>query len=144
MAAGPVRVKNIVSVLANAITAENILSFREEHVMNMTPQFIPNLFQGADVLQREKFRRLVITIDSENDLFDVNYKVAAINTFIATAIVVTFDLAAPLPSDVETWTYITDKSWVEKKEFGRIEDGVRRNTFEYTILLFGTKLIAWP
>lgn len=141
MAEGAVRLKNIVSILANAITMENILSFKEEHIMNMVPQFVPNVFQGVDMLQREKFRRLTIVVDSENDIFDLNYFVAAINVVIGTAIVATFDVADGLGT-TETWTYITDKSWVEKKEFGRIEDGVRRNTFEYVILLYGTRVVA--
>lgn len=146
MAAGAVRVKNIASITANTRAAENILGFREEHVMNITPQFIPNLFQGADVLQREKFRRLVITIDSEHNIFgapsiELNYFIAQANAVIATTIVAVFDLADGA-SGTETWTYEISESWVERKEFGRIEDGVRRNTFEYTILTFGTKLIT--
>ncbi len=141
MVEGRVRLKNIASVTANAVTAENILSFREEHVMKMTPQFVPNVFKGVDVLQREKFRRLIITIDSENDLFDVNFFVAAINVVVGTTVVAVFDVADGAGS-TETWTYEISESWVERKEFGRIEDGVRRNTFEYTVLTFGTKLIT--
>lgn len=148
MAEGSVRVKNIASITANGKTTENVLSFREEHIMNMTPQFIPNVFQGADMLQREKFRRLVITIDSETDIFgipgtEVNWFVAAVNVVVGTAIVAVFDVTPVTgAATTETWTYETSESWIERKEFGRIEDGVRRNTFEYVIICFGTKEIT--
>jgi hypothetical protein len=141
MAEGGIRLKNIASVAANAITAENIISFKEEHIMNITPQFVPNTFQGVDVLQRAKWRELTIVMDSENNVFDVNFSVVAANTVIGTAIVATFDVADGAGTQ-ETWTYVTSKSWVTRKDFGRIEDGARRNTTEYKILMYGTKVIA--
>ena len=143
MAEGQIRLKNIVNVIANAITAENILTFKEDHIMNINPQFVPNTYQGVDVLQRAKWRELTIVMDSENDVFNVNFFVAAINVAVATTIVATFDVADGAGT-IETWTYITDKSWVTRKDFGRVEDGARRNTTEYKILLYGTKVIAWP
>jgi len=141
MAEGGIRLKNIASVAANAVTAENILSFKEEHVMNMAPQFVPNTFQGVDMLQRSKWRELTIVMDSENDVFDLNFFAAAANVAVATTIVATFDVADGLGT-TETWTYEISKSWVTRKEFGRIEDGARRNTTEYHVLMYGTKLIA--
>jgi len=145
MAEGRIRLKSIKAVVANLVTTENVLSFREEHIHNITPQFVPNVFQGVDVLEKAKFRRLIITLDSEDSLFgapgaEVNYFVAAINIVIGT-IVAQFYIADNT-GDYETWTYIADKSWVEKKEFGRIEDGARRNTFEYSVIMYGTKVIA--
>ncbi len=142
MAEGRVRLKNIVSVVANAITAENIISFKEEHVMNITPQFVPNTFQGVDVLQRSKWRELTIVMDTENTIFHAKFSVVAANTVMGT-IVVTFDVADGLGT-TETWTYVADKSWVTRKDFGRVEDGARRNTTEIKILLYGTKVIDWP
>ncbi len=144
MAPKAVRVKSIASIVANAITAENILSFKEDHVHNMTAQFMPNVPQGVDVLQKAKFRRLTLVLDSDSNIFDLNFKVAADNVFIGTTIVVTFDMAiaATAAAISESWTYITDKSWITKKEFGRIEDGVKRSTFEYQIICYGTKVIA--
>jgi len=141
MAEGGIRLKNIASVAANAITAENIVSFKEDHIMNIIPQFVPNTFQGVDVLQRAKWRELTIVFDSENNLFDVNFFVTAINVAVATTIVATFDVADGAGT-TETWTYIAAKSWVMRKDFGRIEDGARRNTTEIKILMYGTKVIA--
>ena len=141
MAAGAIKLKSIASVAANAITATNILGFREEFVMNITPQFMPNTYQGLGVLEKSKWRRLIITIDSDSDLFDLDYFVAAANIPVATTIVVTYVVADATGSG-ETWTYEAAKSWIQRKEYGRIEDGVRRNTFEYQILMYGTKVIA--
>ena len=141
MAAGPIKLKSIVSVEANTVTAENVLSFADELVMNITPQFVPNYYPGVDVLEKAKFRRLTIVLDSDNTLFDLDYFVNAINITVATTIVATFMEADGLGT-TETWTYEIAESWVEKKEFGRIEDGARRNTFEYSIICFGTRDIA--
>jgi len=140
-----VRLKSIKDIVANAVTTENVLRFREEHVFNITPQFVPNVFQGVDVLEKAKFRRIIITLDSEDSLFgapgaEVNYFVAAINVAVATTIIASFYIADN-SGDYEKWTYTISKSWVEKKEYGRIEDGVRRNTFEYHVVMYGTKLI---
>ncbi len=140
MAEGMIRLKSIKDIVANAVTVENVLTFREEHVHNMTPQFVPNVFQGVDVLEKAKFRRLIITLDSDDTLFDANYFVAAINVAVATTIVASFYIADGT-GNYETWTYVADKAWVEKKEFGRVEDGARRSTFEYSIILYGTKVI---
>ena len=141
MAAGPIKLKSIASIVANVITAENILSFSDELVMNITPQFVPNYFLGVDVLEKAKFRRLTIVLDSDNTPFDANYFVAAFNVVVAGTIVVTF-MEADGEGSTEIWTYEAAESWVEKKEFGRIEDGARRNTFTYSIVCFGTKLIT--
>jgi len=80
-------------------------------------------------------------MDSENNIFDTNFAVAAINTIIATTIVVTFDVAEAT-GGTETWTYQISKGWISRKDFGRIEDGARRNTTEYKIIAYGTKIIA--
>jgi len=140
MAPGAIKLKGIKDIVAT-LTAENVLTFREEHVHNITPQFVPNVFQGVDVCEKAKFRRLVITFDSDNTIFDVNYFVAATNVVIGTTIVASFWIADNT-GDHETWTYQLSKGWVEKKEYGRIEDGVRRSTWEYSIICYGTKIIA--
>jgi len=141
MAAGPIKLKSIASVAANVVTTTNVLTFADELVMNITPQFVANYFPGVDVLEKAKFRRLTIVLDSDDTLFDLDYFVAQTNITVATTIVATF-LEADGLGTTETWTYELAESWVEKKELGRIENGARRNTFEYVILCFGTKLIA--
>lgn len=79
MAEAPIKLKNIECVIAGAV-ATNIISFKEEFVMNVTPQFMPNTFQGVDVLETAKWRRLTIIIDSDSDVFDDAFSVVAANT----------------------------------------------------------------
>lgn len=141
MAEGAIKLKSIASVAANALTATNVLSFREEFMMNITPQFIPNTYQGLGVLEKAKWRVLTFTFDSDTDIFDLDYFVAAANIPVATTIVVTFAVADAAGTS-ETWTYEIAESWIQRKEYGRIEDGSARNTFEYTVAMIGTKLIA--
>ena len=141
MAEGPIKLKSIASIAANALTATNVLSFREEFMMNIIPQFIPNTYQGLGVLEKAKWRVLTLVFDSDTDVFDLDYFVAAANIPVATTIVVTFTVA-DAAGTAETWTYQIAKSWIQRKEYGRIEDGASRNTFEYTVAMIGTKLIA--
>lgn len=141
MVAGPIKLKSIASVEANTITAENVLSFADELVTNITPQFVPNYFAGVDVLEKAKFRRLTIVFDSDETLFDLDYFINQFNITVATTIIVTF-MEADGEGSTEIWTYDISESWVEKKEFGRIEDGARRNTFTYSIICFGSRGIV--
>lgn len=141
MAPGAIKLKNIASVTANGITAENILSFDEEHVMNITPQFVPNTYQGLGVLERAKWRIITFSLDSDSDVFDASWAITSANTALGTSFVVTFNVA-DAASTVETWTYLNTKSYVQKKEDGRIEDGATRNVTTYTILMYGTRVIT--
>lgn len=141
MAAGAIKLKNIASVTANGITATNILSFKEDFLMNIMPQFVPNTYQGLGVLERAKFRVLTFGIDSDSDVFDASYSVTAANTAIGTAFTVKFNVADATSTE-ETWTYQTTKSWVQRKENGKIEDGAARNVTEYTCISYGTKVIS--
>lgn len=141
MAAGAIKLKNIASITSNTITATNILGFEEDHVMNITPQFVPNTYQGLGVLERAKWRILTITLDSDSDVFDASWAITAANTALGTSFIVTFNVA-DAASTVETWTYQYTKSYVQKKEDGKIEDGATRNTTVYTVLMYGTKTIT--
>jgi len=141
MAPGPVKLKNINNVIANGVTATNILSFKEEHLMNFTPQFIPNTFQGLGVLEKAKWRQITVVVDSESNLFDASFSVTAANVPIVTAFTANFTWADALGT-TETWTYEIADSYVQRREQGRIEDATGRNTIEYVILMFGTKDIA--
>ncbi len=141
MAEGAIKLKNIASVTANTITATNIIGFREEHVMNIVPQFVPNTYLGLGVLERAKWRQITFTLDSDSDVFDASFSVTAANTALGTSFIARFNVANAA-STVETWTYQNAKSYVQRKENGRIEDGAGRNSVEYTILMYGTKVIT--
>jgi len=141
MAPGAIKLKSIASVTANTITATNVLSFKEDFVMNMTPQFMPNTYQGLGVLEKSKWRQVTAILDSDSDIFDASFSVVAANSALGTSFIATF-VVADAAGTVEIWTYQFTKSYVQRKEFGRIEDGAGRNTTEYTILMYGTKVIT--
>lgn len=141
MVEGAIKLKNIASVTANTITATNIIGFREEHMMNIVPQFVPNTYLGLGVLERAKWRQITFTLDSDSDVFDASFSVTAANSALGTSFIVTFNVADAL-STVETWTYQFAKSYVQRKENGRIEDGAARNQVEYIILSYGTKEVS--
>lgn len=141
MAAGPIKIKNIASVTANGVTATNVLDFREEHVMNITPQFVPNTYQGLGILERAKWRELTIVFDSESTVFDASWSVEGSNSALATAFTVKFNVADASGTE-ETWTYTHSESRVTRKEDGRIEDGADRNRVEYGVLMYGTRTIS--
>ena len=104
MAEGQLKLKEIKSVTANGVTCTYPLTFREEHVMNITPQFVPNTYQGLGFLQKSKWRRLTFTIDSETNAFDASFGVTAANSAIGTAFTVKFSVADATSTE-ETWTY---------------------------------------
>ncbi len=141
MAEGAIKLSKIVSVTSNGIVSTNVLTFREEHVMNITPQFMPNTFQGLGFLQKAKWRNLVFTFDSDTDGFNASYAITAVNTAIGTSLIVSF-IVLDGAGTTETWTYQIAKSFVSKRDGGRIEDGAPRNTVEFSVLMYGTKLIA--
>ena len=143
MVAGAVKIKNIVSVTGNGVTATNILSFDEDHIMNITPQFVPNTYQGLGILERAKWREITIVFDSDSTVFDASWGIIVANSAIGTSFIVTFNIANAT-SQLETWTYTFTESYVTKKEPGRIEDGASRNSVEYKILMYGSRVINWP
>ena len=143
MVEGPVKISRIVSVQANAITATNILSFKDEFRMKFYPQFIPNTYPGVSIVEHEKYRVLTIVIDSESDLFDADFEVEDENTSIGTQLIV--NLIADTEVNVgvaETWTYDEDNSYIQRREFGRIEDGAPRNTIEYVVVTWNGRAIT--
>ncbi len=141
MAPGAIKLKSIASITTNGIVSTNIIGFREEHVMNITPQFMPNTNQGLGFLQKAKWRNVVMTFDSDTNAFDPDWSIVADNTTLGTSFIATF-VVSDAASTAETWTYQISKSYVSRREPGRIEDGAPRNTTVWAVLMFGTKLIA--
>ncbi len=141
MAEGAIKLKKIKSVTANGVTDENVLDVREEHLMNITPQFVPNTYQGLGVLEKAKWRQITIIFDSDSDALDASYSVTAANSSIGTSFIIKYTVADAAGTE-ESWTYEHGKSYVMGKEPGRIEDGAARNTTEYTVLTYGTRTIS--
>jgi len=143
MVEGPLKIVRIVSVVANGVTAENILSVKDEFLMNMTPQFVPNTYQGLSMLEKSKWRVVTIVVDSESTLFDASFQVDAINTALGTSFIINFIASTTLdPSVALVWTYDEATCYVQKREYGRIEDGAPRNTIEYTVVTNGQRTVT--
>lgn len=126
--------------------ATNILRFEDDFVMNMTPQFIPNTFQGLDLKQDQQWRILTIVVDSETDIFDAYIDITTANTIIPLNFSVEFTLADGAAT-TEVWTYsggTPQVSYIINREPGRIDDDVERDTIEYRILTTCDKAITHP
>lgn len=143
MAEAPVKYLSINNVTTNIGICTNVLSFVEDYVIEITPQFIPNTFQGADVKQDHKWWVLTIVVDSETNIFDTPHHriVAANNPF--TTLTVDFTLADGAAT-VERWTYEASRSYVMNRNEGKIDMDTDRNTIEYQILVYGTRGVTHP
>lgn len=51
-------------------TATNILSVREEYVMQNNIRFVPNVYEGVDMKYDHEWREVFLTFDSDTDIFD--------------------------------------------------------------------------
>ncbi len=143
MAEAAVKYLYIEDVTTNLGICTNILSFREDHIMEITPQFIPNLFQGPDVKQDHKWFVLTIVVDSETNIFDTPYHRVTDENDPFTALTVDFILADG-SATLERWTYQASKSYVMNRNEGKIDMESERNTIEYQILMYGTREVTRP
>lgn len=141
MAAGPVKILRVNNVTTSVGATTNVYRFKEEHIMQVTPQFIPNLYKGAGVLQLHKWRILTITIDTETNVFDNGLAITAANSPFATTFYVEFTLTDGV---VERWTYEPTKCYVYNRGEGRYDAEANRKTVEYAILTYGSKVVTHP
>lgn len=139
---GSGKVKRINNVREGGVDAVNILRFKEDFVMRMTPQFVPNTYQGVGMKQDEKYRVITVTVDSETEIFDNMISITGAQA------IATVDFLADFQMDdaagtVETWTYtpVADVYMSNRRE-GRIEDNATRSTIEYEFLMMGSKGIT--
>lgn len=129
-----------------ANSATNVLRFEDEHIMNMTPQFVPNTFQGLDLKQDQKWRVLTVVVDSETDIFDAYIDITTANTIIPANFYVEFTLADGAGT-VERWTYSggsPQMSYILNRNFGRVDDDVQRDTLEYQIITTCNRAVTHP
>ena len=141
MAAGPVKILKVNNVTTATGAVTTVYRFKEEHVMQVIPQFIPNLYQGAGVLQLHKYRILTITVDTETNVLDSGLEITDANDPFAGTFYVEFTLT---DGTTERWTYQPTKCYVYNRGEGRYEAGTNRKTIEYAILTYGTKVITHP
>ena len=138
MVAGPVKILRINNVTTPTGATTNVYRFKEEHMMQVTPQFIPNLYQGAGVLQLHKWRILTIVIDTETNVFDIGLEIIAANDPFAT-----FSANFTLTDGVtEIWTYEANKCYVFNRGEGRYDAEAGRKTIEVQILSYGSKIVT--
>lgn len=132
----------IQDVNADGNACTNVLSFTEEHIMQITPQFVPNYYPGVDVKQDHKWWVLTIVVDSETDIFDLLFLVTTgVSAF--TTLFVDFILADG-QATLERWTYQAAASFLMNRNQGKTDMGADRNTTEYQILVYGTRRITRP
>lgn len=141
---GPVKYMEIANMnIPTKGFCTNILSFEDEFVTNMMPQFMPNTFQGLDMKQDQHWRVLTFVIDSECDVFDDFVNITTANLPIPANFYVTFTLADGAAT-AEQWTYTTSLNYILARNHGKVDDDVQRDTFEYKILTQCDKTITHP
>jgi hypothetical protein len=140
----PVRFMRIDDVRLGANICTNVLRFRDEYVMQMTPQFIPNTFEGLDLKQDQKWRLLTVVVDSETDIFDTYFSVQAVNAVIAPNLIVNFTLA-DAAGGTRSWTYsggTPEMTYILNRREGNISDDLPRDTIEYQIITTCDKAVG--
>lgn len=103
MAGGPIKIKSIDALLANGVST-NVLNFKEDFMMDFTPQFMPNYFQGLGVLEKAKWRVINFTLDSDSDVFDFGFSVGGSNSALGIIWSLAYDTGTTEPSLGETLT----------------------------------------
>jgi len=139
---GPVKTMRIdnFAILADGVCT-NVLSYEDDFVTQMTPQFIPNTFQGLDMKQDQHWRILTIVVDSESDIFDAYIDIITANTNIAANFYMESTLADGLGTQ-ERWTYTSANSYMINRRDGNIDDDVARDTIEYQIITDCDRTVA--
>lgn len=140
----PVRFMRIDNVTIAGNICTNVHRFRDEYRMQMTPQFIPNTFEGLDLKQDQKWRVLTIVVDSETDIFDTYFGVQAANGLIPVTLSATFTLADAAGTQ-RTWTYSGGDpatSYILNRRKGDTHADVPRDTIEYQILTTCDKAVS--
>ncbi len=144
---GPMKFMRIDEVELGGDTAPNILRFEDEFLMQTTPQFLPNLFQGKDLKQDQRWRVLTLVLDSETTLFDTYIDITTANTVLPN-----FQLEFTLVDDAnwaagtqQVWAYsggVGNLSYMLSRREGDIHSDVPRDTIEYRILTACNRIIT--
>ena len=135
------KVKRIANVRTGGADSVNILGFKEDFVMRMTPQFIPNYYPGVGLKQDEKYRVITVVVDSETDIFDLMIKIKTAQVVAVTDFKASF-VMDDTAGTIETWTYSPGQTYMMKREEGRINEATGRETIEYVFISYGTKGVS--
>ena len=120
----------------------NIVSIREEFVMQNDPRFVPNTYEGIGMKWDHEWHEIMLTLDSDTDIFDAYIDDDGPNPVIPTfSITMTMVVIATQTQVTETWTYHPNRVYVMDRPEGRIEGGSERQTFEYHLLAYDDKAV---
>lgn len=126
-------------------TTTNIVSIREEHVMQNDPRFVPNTHEGVGMKWDHKWREIIVVFDSDTDLFDGYIDDDGPNLPIPTfRIDMTMVVVATQAQVSERWTYHPNNVYVSDRPEGRITEGSERQTFEYHFLCYNGRTVTFP
>ena len=124
-------------------TSVNIVSVREEFVMQNDLRFVPNTYEGVGMKWDHEWYEIIIVFDSDTDIFDAYINEVGPNPAIPTfQIDMTMVVIATQAQVAERWTYHANQVWVTDRPPGRIEEGSERHTFEYHFLAYGDKNVT--
>ena len=111
-------------------------------MMKMTPQFVPNTYQGVGMKQDEKFRVITVTVDSETTIFTNMMNITAAQGIAVSEFEAEFTLDDAAGTN-ETWAYTPVASvYMSNRREGRIEDNAMRSTIEYEFIAYGSKGVS--
>ena len=134
-------------------TFENILRFEDDFNMQMTPQFLPNIFQAQGVKEDQRWRILTMVVDSETDIFeDVGLGGPFYGVTIPNVALPDFQVEFTLVDNPlwavgtqQVWEYTggaNNVSYLLSRREGNIHADVPRDTIEYRILTDCTRNIT--
>ena len=122
----------------------NIVSVREEFVMQNDPRFVPNTYVGIGMKWDHEWREIVLVFDSDTDIFDAYINETGQNPPIPTfRIDMTSVVISTQVTVAERWSYTANKIYVIDRPEGRIEEGSERKTFEYHLLVYDDKTVTF-
>lgn len=125
-------------------TATNILDLREEFIMENDPRFVPNTYEGIGIIYNHEWHELILTFDSDTDIFDAYINDDGPNPVIPTfRIDLTMVVISTQTEVSERWTYTPSKVYVTERDEGRIEEGSEHQTFDYHLLAYDDRVVTF-
>lgn len=133
------------AVRTPAGTATNIVSFRDEFIMQNDPRFVPNVYEGVGMKFDHEWHELTIIFDSDTDIFDNYIDDDGPNPVVPSLIIdFTIVVIATQAQATERWTYTGNKIYVRGRDDGEIEPGRERQPFTYELIAYDDRTISYP
>ena len=133
------------AVRTPAGTSTNIVSFRDEFIMQNDPRFVPNTFEGVGMKFDHEWHELTIVFDSDTDIFDTYIDDDGPNPTVPSLIIdFTVVTIATEVQETERWTYTGNKIYVRNRDDGEIAPGRERQPFTYELIAWDDRTISYP